>query len=115
LASHAVPFLFHPTPQTVNILDTPCFGFKVALVQTKRETRTVTRKRFNAKKHEAAKVVAADSLPEMATIEDAAKFFRVHPKTIRRRLAAKTLPGTRAGGGPWRLPWSKLREIAGVN
>lgn len=73
------------------------------------------RKRFNAKKHEAAKAAKVDQQPEMATIDDAAKFFRVHPKTIRRRLAAKTLPGTRAGGGPWRLPWAKLREIAGVN
>jgi excisionase family DNA binding protein len=75
----------------------------------------VTRKRFNANKHEAAKAAKPVIQHELATIEEASVFLRVHVKTVRRRLKAGKLPGTKADGGQWRLPWAKLRELTGVS
>lgn len=76
----------------------------------------MTRKRFNAKKHEAAKatVKQQNGQHELANIQEAATFLRVSVKTVRRRLLAGKLPGSRPDGGQWRLPWAKLRELTGA-
>ena len=74
----------------------------------------MNRKRFNSKKHETVKTKPAVQ-HELATIEEASEFLRVHHKTVRRRLKAGKLPGSRLPGGQWRLPWAKLREMVGVN
>lgn len=56
-------------------------------------------------------MVAADR-PDLLSVKDAARFFQVHPSTIRRWVHLKKLPALQVGGGPIRVIPPQLESLA---
>lgn len=50
--------------------------------------------------------------PELVTVEEAAKFLKVHHETLRKWLRQGTVRGVKIGGGRmWRIPKAELVKL----